>query len=189
MRHPGRDVSGLASRQLTYRCLRALHWQHSAMSRCRRPGHIGGTSPRDLAADDEKCRDFNSRSAFTAALFAEVGQGTAPHPAYRPTPRLALGVGPGRRLEARLPATASIQGSTWPGSTPAWRSRLAAACRCASLNIRSQRVRRADHSTVRSTRRASMSRRKPGWISPLISKRRAASAAPHRLTIAIQAVG
>jgi hypothetical protein len=51
-----------------------------------RPGHIGGTSPRDLSGSDEKCRDLSRRSALMPPASAEVGK---PAALDRPTGRPA----------------------------------------------------------------------------------------------------
>src|ERR1700744_6734338 len=48
-------------------------------------GHIGGTSPRDVPATDEKCRDISRRSTALRSVSPQVEKDTAQDPAYRPT--------------------------------------------------------------------------------------------------------
>jgi hypothetical protein len=55
--------------------------------------------------------------------------------------------------------------------------------------VRLQRRSDPSHSMVRSCRPDETSRRKPYWISPLMSRRRAASAAPQRFIMPIQSYG
>jgi len=49
------------------------------------PGHIGGTSARDLPGIIENCRDLSSRSDGIAGTLGEVGERSTHDPAYRPT--------------------------------------------------------------------------------------------------------
>jgi hypothetical protein len=55
-----------------------------------RPGHIGGTSARDLPRSIENCRDLNRRSDGVRRESAEVSRTQAQDPAYRPTRLQAL---------------------------------------------------------------------------------------------------
>ena len=59
--------------------------RHLGHSQWCRPGHIGGTSARDLPRNTENYRDLNRRSVArlgTPGMFSETN---APDPAYRPT--------------------------------------------------------------------------------------------------------
>ena len=49
------------------------------------PGHIGGTSPRDLLRTDENRRDLSRRSSHILSTSAMVRNTPAPDPASRPT--------------------------------------------------------------------------------------------------------
>ena len=64
-------------------------WQTTSLTlnrhRASLPGHIGGTSAREMPRSAEKCRDLSRRSRTRPGASAEVTGTPAQDPAYRPT--------------------------------------------------------------------------------------------------------
>jgi hypothetical protein len=99
--HPGRRTSSRQNEQVCQRrtehnrqcCRRGPGPHHgrsadlplTTLKRQSRPGHVGGTSPRDLLRSDENSRDLSRRSDDKRDGSAKVSEACAQDPAYRPT--------------------------------------------------------------------------------------------------------